>query len=55
MLNFLINRALRKTNKETTCHSDNATNDEGFVKYDAVERRKVKESSLSKVEYYKAR
>jgi hypothetical protein len=76
MLDFLINRAIRKTNKETACHSDDATNNkvisatqtywqtafdyakacrQGFVKYDAVERRKVKESGLSEVEYYKAR
>jgi hypothetical protein len=75
MLDFLINCAICKTNKETACRSNNATNNkvilatqtywqtafnyakacrQGFVKYDAVKRCKVKESGLSKVEYYKA-
>jgi hypothetical protein len=75
MLDFLINCAICKTNEETACCGDNATNNkvilatqtywqtafnyakaccQGFVEYDAVERRKVKESGLSKVEYYKA-
>jgi hypothetical protein len=76
MLDFLIDRAIRKTNEETARRGDDATDDEvisatqtywqtafdyakacrqGFVEYDAVERRKVKESGLSEVEYYKAR
>lgn len=76
MLDFLIDRALRKHNEETVRRGDDATDEEvlevtqhffqcafdyalacrnGFAEYDAVLRRKIKESGLTEVEYHKAR
>jgi hypothetical protein len=67
MLNFLVNYALCKHNKETIRRSNNATNKEvlevnyalacynSFAKYNAVLRCKIKELGLTKVEYHKAR
>jgi len=76
MLDFLIDRALRKHNEETVRRGDGATDEEvlevtqhffqcafdyafacrnGFAEYDAVLRRKIKESGLTEVEYHKAR
>jgi hypothetical protein len=76
MLDWLIDRALRKHNSETVQRGDEATDAEvlqttqtyfqtafdyaklcrqGFADYDAVLRRKIKESGLSEVEYHKTR
>jgi hypothetical protein len=76
MLDWLIDRALRKHNEEVVRQGDGATDDEvlqttrsyfqaafdyallcrkGFVDYDAVLQRKIKDSGLSEVEYNKVR